>query len=82
MAEEDDAGAGFFFGGEDAVAVGVEQAKNVVEGLFAAPVLENADVGVMRNDGPNALGELNRAVMRVVMVYEPPNEADENVCGR
>src|SRR5258708_37384897 len=43
MAVENDAGLGFFFGAEDAVMVGVEQAQNGLVGSFSVAVLKNLD---------------------------------------
>src|ERR1700685_2568321 len=56
--------------------------KNGVIGLLPMAVLENLHVGSRGNGLPYASGELNRAVVRVVMVDEAAHESDHNVRSR
>ena len=71
----------FLFGGEYAVAIGVEQIDDDVISTFSAAVLENANVGSLGNGLADALRQLNWAVMRIVVVDEPTDEADHNIRG-
>jgi len=79
VAEEDDVSARFFIGGKHAVVIGVEETKHFRVGLFSPAVLENADVSVLGNGLLDALRELNRAMMGIVMTYKTTHETDDNV---
>jgi len=81
VAEQDDAGVSFLFGGEYSVAIRVEQIDDDVISTFSAAVLENANVGSLGKGLADALRQLNRAVMRIVVVDEPTDEADHNIRG-
>jgi len=61
--------------------IGVEETKHFRVGLFSAAVLENADVSVLGNGLLDALRELNRAMMGIVMTYKTTHETDDNVDG-
>src|SRR5208337_3588984 len=50
------------------------QMNNGVIGLLSLAVLENSDIGSRRNGLPYALGKLNRAMVRVVMVDEAADD--------
>jgi hypothetical protein len=56
--------------------------KNSVIGLLPMAVLENPDIGSLGNGLPYALGKLNWAVVRVVMVDEAAYEADHDIGSR
>jgi hypothetical protein len=79
LAEQDNSGAGFFFGGESAVAVGIEQPHDGIKGPLPAPVFENSDVSVFGNDGADSLRQPNRAVVRVVVADEAAHKTDDDV---
>ena len=81
MAEQDDAGGGFLIGREDAVTIGIEESEDGLESLFPATILEDPDVGIWWNDGADALCELNRAVMEIIVAHEAAYEADHNGIG-
>lgn len=77
MAKEDYASAGFFRGRKDAIMVGIEKAENRFEGLLAPPIFEHSHVSVFGNGGADALGQLDRAVMKIVMCDEAADETDD-----
>lgn len=79
LTEQNDVGARFFVGGKNAVAVGIEQVKNRGVGAFAVAILEDSNVGSGRKVRTNAFGELNRAMMRIVMADETADEANDDV---
>jgi len=81
VAEEDDAGSLFFFGRQYAVAVGIEQSHDSVIGLLSVAVLENADVCIRGDGSANALGELNRAMVKIVVADKAADEANHNGIG-
>jgi len=69
----------FLVGGEEAIAISVEQADDIVIGLFPATIFENPDVGVFGNGSLDLLCQLNRAVVWVVMVHESAYETDYDI---
>ena len=78
VAVDDDASALFFFGREFAVVVRVEETQDFLMGLFAAMVLENFDMNLLRIFFAEALGELDAAVDGIRVADEAANEADDN----
>src|SRR5580704_7625053 len=75
-------GTGFLLGGKCAVAIGIEDAKDGIVGLFAVAVLENTHVCIFGNDGADTPGELNWTVMRIVVANESTDKTDQDVRGR
>ena len=47
--------------------------------LFAAPVFKDSNIRSGRNGLPEALCQLNRAVMRIIVIDEAADKTDENV---
>lgn len=78
MPEQDDAGVGLFFIGEDAVVITVEQAENGVKSGLAVPILENLNVRIFGKGTLDALGKLNGPVMKVVVAHEAADESDDD----
>ena len=79
MTEEDDAGASFLFGGEKAIAVGIEQAEDGRVGTFAAAVFEDFYVRVFGKLRANFLREANWAMVLIVMADEATHEPNNNI---
>ena len=50
--------------------------------MLAVAVLKDADVGAFRDGVTELFGELNWAVMRVVVGYKAANESDEDIRSR
>jgi hypothetical protein len=59
----------------------IKQAKDRLVSRPAVAVFENLNVRIFGNRSLNALGELDRPVMRIVVAHEAANEADHNVGG-
>jgi len=79
VAEQNDTGASFFFRGKNAIAIGIEQAEDSGVSLLPAAVLENLDISIFGNGSFDQFGELNWAVVRVVVGDETSDETDYDV---
>ena len=79
MAEKNDTGASFFFGGKNAITIGIEQAEDRGVSLFPAAVLENPHVRVLGDRSLDLLGELNRTMVPVIVADESADETDYDV---
>ena len=79
MAEQNDTGASFFFRGKNAIAIGIEQAEDGRVSLLPATVFKNLDISVFGDGSLDLLGELNWAVVRVVVGDETSDETDYDV---
>ena len=79
LTEKYDAGSGFLFGGENAVAVGVEELDDRVVGALSPPIFEDPHVRVFGKFRTNSLCELNWAVVLIVVANEATDETDHDV---
>jgi hypothetical protein len=79
VAEQNDAGASFFFSGKNAVAIGIEQADDRGVSFPPVAVLENLDVSVFGVRSLDLRGELNRSMVSVVVGDESSDETDYDV---
>src|ERR1700676_3845866 len=79
LAEKNDAGSGFLFGGENAVAVCVEQLDDCVVGALSPPIFEDSHIRVLGKFRANSLCELNWAVVLIVVADEATHETDHDV---
>jgi hypothetical protein len=79
VAEEDDAGPSSFFRRQNAIVIGVEQSNDAIEGLSSMAIFKNADIGVFGDGSLDLPRELNRAVVRIVMVDESSDKADHDI---
>jgi len=79
LTEEDDAGASFLFGGEKAIAVGIEKTEDGLVGTLPAPVFEDFHIRVFGKLWANFLRQPNRAVVLIVMTDEATHETNHNI---
>ena len=79
MTEEDDASASFLFGGEKAIAVGIEKAEDGLVGTFAVAVFEDFYIRVFGKVWANFLREANGAMVLIVMADETTDETNHNI---
>jgi hypothetical protein len=59
--------------------IAIEQAHDGFVGVFSVTVLENLNEVVLGNALANALGELNRLLVLVIVTHEAANKTDENI---
>ena len=78
MTEEDDMGLRFFLIGKDSIVIAIKQAKNLLVGRLPVAILEDLNVSSVRDDLLDALGQLYRAMVRVVVAYESAGEPDDD----
>ena len=79
MAEENNAGVGFFLGGKDPVVIGVQQANNDGIGSVFCAGFQKPERRCPWGTVWRMRCDLNRTMMRIVMVDETTNEADHDV---
>ena len=77
--KKDDTRLGFLLFAEASVVVAVQQAEDGPVSLFAAAIFEYLDVSAAGSALPQALGQLHRPVMGVVVTYKSPRKANQNV---
>jgi hypothetical protein len=81
MPEENDAGAAFFLGGQHPVVICIQQAENYRVSSGSMAILEHLDVRTLRNVALNPLGQLNRAVVEIVVAYKTTDKSNHNRSG-
>ena len=79
MAEQNDARAGFFAVGQNAIMITIEQAEDGLVGGFPVAVFEHLDVGSAGQIPANALRQLDWTVIGIVVTDESTGEANDNV---
>lgn len=81
VAEQNDVSASLFGGGESAVAIGIEKMDDGIVSALPAAVLKNPDIRIfiLGKVALDALRELNRAMVGVVVRDETSNEADHDI---
>lgn len=85
MAKQDDMSARLFLVGEDSIVIAIKQAENGVVGGLPVTIFEDPDVGVVREIILDALRQLHRAVIGVVVAYEAAGKSNNdrgNICRR
>ena len=82
MAKNNDVGVLFLFGGQGAIAVGMQTAKNRLMGLLAVMILKHLDVHAGSVSFAEALDELDFAVNAVIVANESAHKADDHGFGR
>jgi hypothetical protein len=81
VAEQDDARLRLFLAAQDAIMIGVEQAKNGLVRNFSVAVLEDLDGGTFRKVLLNSLRQLHGPVVWVVVADKAARKTDEDITG-
>jgi hypothetical protein len=79
MAEEDDTGLALLVVTQVSIVIAVQQAQNSVVSSLAAPVLEDFNVSPRGRLSSQALGQLHRTMMGIVVPHEPAGKSHQNV---
>jgi hypothetical protein len=74
-------GATFFLRGENAIVIGVEQAKYGFTGLAPAAVFEDLNVSSPRRSLADMLRNLDWTVVGIIVPDEAADESDEGAAG-
>jgi hypothetical protein len=76
--EKYDAGRAFFLCGKNAVAVRIERAKDRPVGVPAVTIFKHLHKSTFGGRKANALGQLNRALVHIVVANEATDKADDD----
>jgi hypothetical protein len=79
MAEEDDVCLSLLFFTQVSIMIAVKQAQDGFVSFFAAAVLENFNVSTRRRFPTQALGQLHRTMMWIVVPHKPAGKSHQNV---
>src|ERR1051325_3013540 len=85
MAKQDDMSLHLFFVGEDSIVIAIKQAENGVICGLPVTIFEDPDVGIVREIVLDALRQLHRTVVGIVMAHETTGKSNNNggnVCRR
>src|SRR5947209_14361943 len=79
MAKEDDMRLTLLVITQISIMIAIKQAQDSFVSFFTAAVLEDFHVGARRRFAAQALGQLHRTMMRIVMPHEPAGKSHQNV---
>ena len=78
MTKQDDMSLRFFLAGEDSVVIAIKQPQNCVVGGLPVTILEDPDVGAVREIVLDALRQSDRTMIGVIVAHEPTGKSNNN----